>query len=59
MYTKFQKYWAQPNMVLLIAVVLDPSKKLDLIKFYFYTIGENVEEDERAETIHEEVLLRI
>jgi len=30
-------------MVLLIAVVLDPSQKLDLIKFYFYTIGENVE----------------
>ena len=43
MYTKFQKYWAQPNMVLLIAAVLDPSQKLDLIKFYFYTIGENVE----------------
>jgi len=30
-------------MVLLIAAVLDPSQKLDLIKFYFYTIGENVE----------------
>jgi len=39
MHTKFQKYWAQPNMVLLIAAVLDPSQKLDFIKFYFYTVG--------------------
>lgn len=43
MHTKFEKYWANPNMVLLIAVVLDPTMKAEFIKFYFYTVGENVD----------------
>ncbi|KAJ1275864.1 hypothetical protein BS78_05G168500 [Paspalum vaginatum] len=43
MHAKFQKYWAQPNIVLLIAAVLDPTQKMDFIKFYLYTIGENAE----------------
>jgi hypothetical protein len=35
MYVKFEKYWSKPNIVLLIAAVLDPSLKTDYIKFYF------------------------
>ncbi|RLM87629.1 zinc finger BED domain-containing protein RICESLEEPER 2-like [Panicum miliaceum] len=43
MQVKFEKYWSKPNIVLLIAAVLDPSMKVDFIKFYFYTVGENVD----------------
>ena len=43
MYTKFQKYWINPNIVLLIAVVLDPSMKTEFVKFYFYTVVDNVD----------------
>ena len=43
MHTKFQKYWTNPNIALLIAAVLDPSMKTDFIKFYFHTIGEHVD----------------
>jgi hypothetical protein len=43
MYTKFQKYWINPNIVLLIATVLDPSMKTEFVKFYFYTVGDNVD----------------
>jgi len=43
MHTKFQKYWANPNIALLIAAVLDPCMKADFIKFYFHTVGENVD----------------
>jgi hypothetical protein len=32
-----------PNIALLIAAVLDPCMKADFIKFYFYTVGENVD----------------
>ncbi|CAD6226192.1 unnamed protein product [Miscanthus lutarioriparius] len=42
MYTKFQKYWAAPSMVLLIAVVLDPSMKADFVRFFYLTV-ENAE----------------
>jgi len=38
MYTKFEKYWAAPSMILLIAAVLDPSMKADFVKFYFMTV---------------------
>jgi hypothetical protein len=43
MYAKFQKYWENPNIVLLIAAVLDPSMKTEFVKFYFHTIGDNVD----------------
>lgn len=43
MYVKFDKYWSKPSIVLLIAAVLDPSMKIDYIKFYFHTVGENVD----------------
>ena len=43
-YTKFQKYWAAPSMVLLIAVVLDPSMKADFVRFFYLTV-----ENEEAE----------
>jgi hypothetical protein len=43
MYTKFKKYWINPNIVLLIAAVLDPSMKTKFVKFYFYTVGDNVD----------------
>jgi len=42
MHFKFKKYWSKPNIVLLIAAVLDPSMKVDFIKFYFHTVGEHV-----------------
>ncbi|XP_012700597.1 zinc finger BED domain-containing protein RICESLEEPER 2 [Setaria italica] len=42
MHAKFEKHWTKPDLALLIAVVLDPSMKTDFIKFYFYTVGENV-----------------
>jgi hypothetical protein len=42
MYVKFEKYWSKPNIVLLIAAVLDPSLKTDYIKFYFHTFGEDI-----------------
>jgi len=42
MYTKFQKYWAAPSMVLLIAAVLDPSMKADFVRFFYLTV-ENTE----------------
>ena len=29
MYVKFEKYWSKPNVVLLIAAVLDPSQKFN------------------------------
>jgi len=38
MYTKFEKYWAAPSMILLIAAILDPSMKADFVKFYFMTV---------------------
>lgn len=41
------KYWAKPNIVLLIAAVLDPTLKLDYLKFYFHTIAESVETNMR------------
>uniref|UniRef100_J3LF36 HAT C-terminal dimerisation domain-containing protein n=1 Tax=Oryza brachyantha TaxID=4533 RepID=J3LF36_ORYBR len=44
MYVKFQKYWDEPNIVLKIAAVMDPTQKLDYLKFYFHTIGLNVGE---------------
>ncbi|KAK3126865.1 hypothetical protein QOZ80_7AG0564260 [Eleusine coracana subsp. coracana] len=47
MYIKFEKYWAKPNIVLLVVAVLDPCMKMDFLKFYFYTIAENVEEKMR------------
>jgi hypothetical protein len=40
--TKFQKYWAVPSIVLLIAVVLDPSMKADFVRFFYLTV-ENAE----------------
>lgn len=40
---KFEKYWSKTKIVLLIAIVLDPSMKTDFIKFYFHTIGENID----------------
>jgi hypothetical protein len=43
MHAKFEKYWANPNIVLLIAAVLDPSLKGAFVKFYFYTICADVE----------------
>ncbi|KAB8109673.1 hypothetical protein EE612_046023, partial [Oryza sativa] len=44
MYVKFQKYWNVPNIVLLVVAVMDPTQKIDYLRFYFYTIGQNVEE---------------
>jgi len=43
MYVKFDKYWSKPSIVLLIAAVLNPAMKIDYIKFYLYTVGENVD----------------
>jgi hypothetical protein len=31
MYTRFEKYWTAPSMVLLIVDVLDPSMKVDFL----------------------------
>jgi hypothetical protein len=42
MYGKFDKYWSEPNLVLFIATVLDPSMKMTFIRFYFHTISANV-----------------
>jgi hypothetical protein len=39
MYGKFDKYWAEPNVVLLIAAVFDPSIKTTFIRFYFHIIS--------------------
>jgi hypothetical protein len=44
MFIKFEKYWSKPNIVFLIAAVLDPSLKTNIIKFYFHTIGEDINE---------------
>ena len=38
MYLKFEKYWAAPSIILLIAATLDPSMKADFVKFYFMTV---------------------
>ena len=38
MYLKFEKYWAAPSIILLIATTLDPSMKADFVKFYFMTV---------------------
>jgi len=38
MYLKFEKYWAAPSIILLIATTLDPSMKADFVKFYFTTV---------------------
>ena len=35
MHTKFQKYWAEPSMILLIATVLDQSMKADFVRFFY------------------------
>lgn len=43
MHIKFQKYWAEPSMILLIAAVLDPSMKADFVRFFYLTVGENAE----------------
>ena len=43
MHVKFEKYWAEPNIVLLIAVVLDPSMKMTFLRFYFHTVSADVE----------------
>lgn len=40
---KFENYLANPNMVLFLLVVLHPSLKVDFIRFYFHTNGDNVE----------------
>ena len=42
MHAKFEKYQANPNIVLLIVVMLDPSSKANIIRFYFHTVGDNV-----------------
>lgn len=47
MYVKFEKYWSKPNVVLLIAAVLDPSQKFDFLRFYFHTTEQDVEEKMR------------
>ncbi|CAL5087136.1 unnamed protein product [Urochloa decumbens] len=47
MYEKFEKYWSKPNIVLLIAAVLDPSMKTDYLKFYFHTFGAQVDVEMR------------
>jgi hypothetical protein len=52
MYTKFEKYWAAPSMVLLIAAVLDPSMKADFVKFYFMTV-ERVEAEEKMRELRQ------
>ena len=43
MHVKFEKYWAEPNIVLLIAAVLDPSMKMTFLRFYFHTVSADVE----------------
>jgi hypothetical protein len=35
---KFEKYWSEFNLVLAIAVVLDPRYKLRLVKYYYMKI---------------------
>jgi hypothetical protein len=38
MISKFEKYWSEFNLVLAIAVVLDPRYKLRLVKYYYTRI---------------------
>jgi hypothetical protein len=38
MISKFEKYWSKFNLVLAIAVVLDPRYKLHLVKYYYMKI---------------------
>jgi hypothetical protein len=38
MISKFEKYWSELNLVLVIAVVLDPRYKLRLVKYYYTKI---------------------
>ncbi|CAL5076589.1 unnamed protein product [Urochloa decumbens] len=47
MYEKFVKYWSKPNIALLIAAVMGPSMKTDYLKFYFHTIGAQVDVEMR------------
>lgn len=39
-HSKFEKYWTNPSIVLLIATVLDPSLKVDYVRFYFHIVGD-------------------
>ncbi|KAL5648136.1 hypothetical protein ACJX0J_042491, partial [Zea mays] len=59
--SSFQKYWINPNIVLLIAAVLDPSMKTEFVKFYFYTGAQKVLEEilPRVRENHEEDFLAI
>jgi hypothetical protein len=43
MHAKFQKYWANSNIVMLICTIIDLSMKTEFVKFYFYIVGENVD----------------
>lgn len=52
MYTKFQKYWAAPSILLLIAAMLDPSMKADFVKFYFMTV-ESLEAEEKMRELRQ------
>ena len=52
MYTKFQKYWAAPSMVLLIAAVLDPSMKADFVRFFYLTV-ENTEAEAKMRELRQ------
>ncbi|CAD6255085.1 unnamed protein product [Miscanthus lutarioriparius] len=52
MYTKFQKYWAAPSMVLLIAAVLDPSMKADFVRFFYLTV-ENAEAEAKMRELRQ------
>jgi hypothetical protein len=38
MISKFEKYWSELNLVLAIAVILDPRYKLCLVKYYYTKI---------------------
>jgi len=38
MISKFEKYWSEFNLVLAIAVILDPRYKLRLVKYYYTRI---------------------
>lgn len=50
MKAKFDKYWDQPNKVLLVASLLDPRYKLVLLKYCFTeAYGENVAEQRIAD----------
>ena len=42
MLAKFNSYWANVNVVMVVAVILDPRYKMRLLKFYYPNIyGDN------------------